>query len=171
MLLGTAAGDVVAEDPAPLAVHVVAGEERHHGETLHGHRQIAPDHRGEPVRLALQGELGPLDLLEVLKLQLEELDHLHGQPGRTGDTHRRVLVGREDLLDVALRDHVAHGRPPVTGQDDAAGEGRRDDRGAVRRLDGPLHGRQLPVAREHPGRLLGQEVHERRGPGRQEGSW
>ncbi|CAM5635315.1 hypothetical protein SCYAM73S_05744 [Streptomyces cyaneofuscatus] len=101
VLLGAAAGDVVGEDAALLAVDVVPREERHHGEALHGHGEVGADHGGEPVGLALQGELGALDLLEVLQLQLEQLDHLHGQSGGAGDAHRRVLVGREDLLDVA----------------------------------------------------------------------
>ena len=42
------------------------------------------------------------------------------------------LIGREHLLDVALRDDVAHRRPPVAGHHHPAGKGRGDDRGAVR---------------------------------------
>ena len=149
MLLGAAAGHVVGEDPALLAVHVVPGEQRDHGQALHGHAEVAADHGRQPVRLALQRELGALDLLEVLQLQLEQLDHLHGQTGRAGDPDGRVLVGREDLLDVALRDDVAHGGPAVTGEHHTAGERHGHDRRAVRRLDRTLHGRQLPVAGQH----------------------
>ena len=42
---------------------------------------------------------------------------------------------REDLLHVAVGDEVAHGGAPVAGHDDAAVEGQRDDRRAVRRLE------------------------------------
>ena len=153
------------------AVHVEPGEERDHGEPLHGHAEVGTDHGGQAVRLALQGELRALDLLEVLQLQLEELDHLDGETGGAGDTDRRVLVGREDLLDVPLRDDVAHRGPPVTGEHDPAGERHGHDGRAVRRLDHALGGRQLPVARKHLRLVLGQEVHEGRRPRRQEGSW
>ena len=152
-LLGTAARHVVGEDPALLAVHVVTGEDRDHGEALQRHAEVAADHGGEPVRLALQGERGALHLLEVLQLQLEELDHLHREPGGAGDADGGVLVGREDLLDVPLGDDVAHRRPPVAGEHHAAGVRRRDDGGAVRRLHRTLDGGQGTAARQHaPGR-------------------
>ncbi len=135
-LLGAAAGHVVGEDPARTAVLIEAGEQRHHGQPLHRHAQIAADHRGEPVGLALQREGGALHLLEVLQLQLEQLHHLHRQPRGARNTHGGVLVGGKDLLDVPLRDDVAHRRPPVPGQHHTAREGRCHDRGAVRRLHG-----------------------------------
>jgi len=90
--------------------------------------------------------LGAFDLLEVLQAPAGQLDHLDGQTGGAGDPHRRVLVGREDLLDVALCDDVAHGGPAVTGEHHAAGERDGDDGRAVRGLDDALGGRQLPVA-------------------------
>jgi hypothetical protein len=37
------------------------------------------------VGLALEAERGALDLLVVLELELEQLDHLHGRPGGAGD--------------------------------------------------------------------------------------
>jgi hypothetical protein len=48
-----------------------------------------------------------------------------------------VVVGREDLLDVALGDDVAHRGAPVAGHDHAAGVRHRDDRRAVRGLHVP----------------------------------
>src|SRR5579875_2770065 len=72
VLLVAAAGDVVGEDPAGLPVEVETGEERHHGQTLHRHAEVAADHRREPVGLADQRKSGALDLLVVLQLDLEE---------------------------------------------------------------------------------------------------
>ena len=76
-----------------------------------------------------------------------------------------VLVGREDLLDVALGDDVAHRGPPVAGHHDAAGEGRRDDRGAVRsQVAGVAAGQPAARARAAGrGDCRGQEVGERGG--------
>ena len=169
VFLRAAARDVVGEDAAAITVHVEAGEQRDDGQALQGHAQVGPDHRGEPVGLALQGELRALDLLEVLELQLEELDHLHRQPGGAGDADRRVLVGGEDLLDVALRDDVAHGRPAVAGQHHAAGERGRHDRRAVRSLHRALHRRQRTPAGQLVRHVVREEIHERGGAGRQEG--
>ena len=86
----------------------------------------------EPVGLAVHRERGALDLLVVLELGLEQPHHLDREAGGAGDADRGELVGREDLLDVALGDDVAHRGPAVTGHDHAAGERRRHDRGAVR---------------------------------------
>lgn len=168
-LLGAAAGDVVAEDPATAQVQVVAREERDDGQALHRHAQVAPDHGGEAVGLALQREHGALDLLVVLQLQLEEPDHLHREPGGAGDADRAVLVGREDLLDVPLGDHIAHGGPPVTGDHHPAGEDRRDDGGPVRRVDGQPR-REHTASGEQFRRMVRQELDERRGSGGEEGS-
>jgi hypothetical protein len=53
---------------------------------LHGHAEVAADHRGQAVGLALEGQLDrALDLLVVLQLDLEELDQLDGEAGRPGD--------------------------------------------------------------------------------------
>ena len=41
------------------AVEVVAGEQRHDGQALHGHAEVAADQRGEPVGLAVEGERVP----------------------------------------------------------------------------------------------------------------
>ncbi len=131
-LLVAAAGDVVGEDPADLAGEVEAGEQRHDGQALHRHAEVAADQRREPVGLAVHRERGALDLLVVLELGLEQPHHLDREPGGAGDADAGVLVGREDLLDVALGDDVAHRGAPVAGHHDAAGEGRGHDRGAVR---------------------------------------
>ena len=68
------------------------------------------------LALPSRRELLALDLLVVLELELEELDHLDGRAGGAGDGDARVAVGREDLLDVAVADEVARrwpaGRPP-----------------------------------------------------------
>ena len=108
VLLVAPAGDVVAEDPPVPASEVVAGEQRHHRQTLHRQAEVAPDHRrraGSPCR---RGRAGALDLLVVLELDLEQPDELDGEPGGAGDADAGVLVGREHLLDVALGDDVAH---------------------------------------------------------------
>jgi hypothetical protein len=102
----------------------------------------------------------------VLELDLEQPHHLDGDAGTAGDADGGVLVGREDLLDVALGDDVAHRGAPVTGDDHAAGERRRDDGGAVRsEVAGVGLGQPLgygATAGQQIGCLLGQEVAERR---------
>ena len=75
----------------------------------------------ELVGLALEAERRALDLLVVLELELEELDHLDGRAGGAGDGDARVAVGREDLLDGAVADEVARGGPPVAGHHHAVG--------------------------------------------------
>ena len=138
--------------PLP-SVDVVAGEERHHREALHGQAEVAADHGREPVGLALDGHQRALDLLVVLELDLVELDQLDGEAGGAGDADHGVLVGREDLLHVAVGDEVAHRGAAVAGHDDAAGELERHDRRAVRRLEaGP--GRQRTTGRQQPGASL-----------------
>ncbi len=76
-LLVVPAGDVVGEDPARPPGQVVAGEERHHRQTLHGHGQVLAHHLAELVGLPLEAEDHPFDLLVVLQLGLEQPDHLH----------------------------------------------------------------------------------------------
>ena len=116
--------------------------------------EVAADHRGEPVGLAVEGERGALDLLVVLELDLEQPHHLDREAGGAGDADAGELVGGEDLLDVALGDDVAHRGAPVAGHHDAAGERRGDDRGAVRR------------------RSTGAARRQRRGaPGSRSGAW
>ena len=132
-------------------MQVVAGEQRHDREPLHRHAEVAADQRGQPVGLAVEGQRGALDLLVVLELDLEQPDQLDGQPGRAGDADAGELVGREDLLDVALGDDVAHRRPTVAGHHDAVAERRSDDRGAVRDLG---HGACRPAVRR-PGNRSG----------------
>src|SRR5680860_132299 len=92
MLLVAAAGDVIGEDPASHGVEVETGEHRDHGQALHGHRQIRPDHRGEPVGLALDRQQRPLDLLVVLELDLEQLHHLDGKANRLASMIRANLA-------------------------------------------------------------------------------
>ena len=130
-LLVVAAGDVVGEDPPGPPAQVVAGEQRHHRQALHGQWQVGADHLGELVGLALEAEGHALDLLVVLELDLEEPDHLDGEAGRPGDGHRRVAVGGEDLLHGPVGDGVALGGPAVAGHDDPVGEAQRHHRGGV----------------------------------------
>ena len=95
----------------------------------------------------------------MLELDLEQPDDLDGQPGGARDADAGELVGREDLLDVALGDDVAHGRSPVTRHDDAAGEGRRDDRRAVRCVEGAAEGQVARTGQQVRG-VAGQELGE-----------
>ena len=60
-----------------------------------------------PSRLSVDA----LDLLVVLELELEQLDHLHGRAGRAGDGDAAVAVGREHLLHRAVADEVAASWP------------------------------------------------------------
>ncbi len=53
-LLVAAAGRVVGVDPAHCPAHVVAGEQGHHHEALHGHGQVGAHHLGQLVGLALE---------------------------------------------------------------------------------------------------------------------
>ena len=98
LLLVAAAGDVVLEQPALAAAHVVAGEQRHDAEALHGGRQVVAHHLPELVGLALEAEDGALHLLVVLELELEELHHLDGRARGAGDGDAAEAVGREHLL-------------------------------------------------------------------------
>ena len=86
-----------------------------------------------------------------------------------GDADAGVLVGGEHLLDVALGDDVAHRGAPVAGHHDAAGEGGRDDRRAVRDVDGQVGLPPAAPSGQQVGRVPGQEVDERRAAWRQEG--
>ena len=135
-LLVVPAGDVVAEDPARggagRRVEVEAGEQRDDGEALQRRAEVAADHRGEAVGLAVEGEREALDLLVVLELDLVEPDHLDRDARGAGDADDAVGVGRVDLLDVAAGDQVAHGGAAVAAHEDAALVGDGDDRGAVR---------------------------------------
>ena len=168
-LLVEAAGDVEAEDPAGLGrvggVQVVPGEERDDGEALHRGAEVVADHRGEPVRLAVEREHRALDLLVVLQLDLEQPDQLDADAGRAGDADQRVRVGGVDLLDVAAGDQVAHGGPAVAGHDHAVGVGQRDDRGGVRSGRHRAVGRQRPPAGQQLGRVAGEVLGEGRRAG------
>ena len=122
-------------------------------------------------RLALPSidSVDPLDLLVVLELGLEQPHHLDREAGGAGDADAGVLVGREDLLDVALGDDVAHRGAPVAGHHHAAGERRGHDRRAVRRQVGGAAPGQARRAGSRsgdrwPGSRRSDEV-----PGRQEG--
>src|SRR5918994_5122815 len=142
LLLVAAAGHVVLEQPAEAPAGVVAGEQRHHRQALHGGREVVADHLAELVGLALEGEGGVLDLLVVLELELEQLDHLEGGAGGARDRHAGVPIGGEHLLHRAMADQVPPGGPPGTPPDHTLGVTDGDDRRAVRSVD-PGAGRQL----------------------------
>ena len=139
LLLVAPAGDVVLEQPARRPAQVVAGEEGHHGEALHGRREVVAHHLAELVGLALEREVLALDLLVVLQLELEEGHHLDRGAGGTGDGHARPAVGGEHLLDGAVADEVAGGGPPVTRHDHPVGVADGHDRRAVGREEVGRH--------------------------------
>lgn len=115
-LLVQAARHVEAEDAAPGARggrRVVAREERDDGEALHGLAEVLPDHRGQSACLRAEGHRDALDLLEVRELDLVQLHHVHGESDGACEGDGGVVVRRVDLLQVALRDEVAHRGPAV----------------------------------------------------------
>ena len=131
VLLVAAAGDVVLEEPAHAAADVEAGEQGHHREALHGRRQVVAHHLPELVGLALEAERRALDLLVVLELELEQLDHLDGRARRAGDGDAGVLVGREHLLDRPVADEVARRGPAVAREHHTVEVADRHHGGAV----------------------------------------
>src|SRR6185312_7618178 len=58
----------------PQFLQGTLGEQRHDSQPLQCLTEVATDHGGEPVRLPVQRELGPLYFLEVLELDLEQPD-------------------------------------------------------------------------------------------------
>ncbi len=124
-LLVATAGDVVVPQPPALAAQVVAGEDRHDDHAHHRRLEVAADHHRELVGLALEAERRALDLLVVLELELEQLDHLHRRTGGAGDGDTAVAVGLDDLLHRPMGDQVAGRGTPVAGHHDAVGEAQR----------------------------------------------
>ncbi|CAM5696005.1 hypothetical protein SGRIM128S_00328 [Streptomyces griseomycini] len=169
-LLVAASGGVEGEDAAPTPLGggaVVAGEERHDGEALHGQAEVLADHHGQPGRLGGEGHGDALDLLEVREFDLVELDHVQGEAHGPGDRDRGVVVRGQHLLQVALGDQVARRGPAVAGDEDAVAVGEGEDRGAVRDPgDGGVPGQGARA--QQPGAVGRQELGERRGPRREE---
>ena len=130
-----AAGDVVGEHPADLAVLVVAGEERNDREALHRGGQVAAHHHAELVGLAFEAQHLALHFLVVLELGLEQLHHLDRGPGRAGDRDTGEVVGGEHLLDAPAGDRVARRRAAVTRHHHAVGVADRDHGRAVGNVD------------------------------------
>ena len=162
LLLVASAGDVVGKEPADAGRPVEAGEQRNHGESLHGHGQVSADHRAEPVGLAFEAQQRSLNLFVVLEFHLEQPGDVEGDAGRAGDAQHGVLVRREDLLDVPAGDDVAHRGAPVPGHQHAAGVAERDDGGGVRHLQ-----RRGGVRRQgRGGQVLGGVQAEGSKPGR-----
>src|SRR3972149_3333446 len=112
------AGGVVGEEAAFGPSLVEPAEERNNDESLQRQREVPPDHLCEAIRLSLQGQAITGDLLAVLALELEELDDLDGLAGRPRYRDRRVLVGRDALLDPVVGYRVALGRAPVPSHPD-----------------------------------------------------
>jgi hypothetical protein len=102
----------------------------------------------------------------VLEFELVELDQFDAEAGRAGDADERVAVGREDLLDVAAGDVVAHGRAAVACHDDALGGAQGDDGGGVGADGGEVTGRQGSAPRQHFGCHLHEELREGGGSSR-----
>src|ERR1700722_5746331 len=112
----------------------------------------------------------------MLELDLEQPHDLDADAGHAGNANAGELVAAEDLLDVALGDHVAGRRTPVSGHDNATVANGGHDRGAARKplparppAAAPGHGhdtRDLSVvastaaARQQFGRRHGQEITE-----------
>jgi hypothetical protein len=119
----------------------------------------------------VQGEHRALDLLEVLQLHLVEPDQLDPDPGGAGHADQRVRVRGVDLLDVPVRDEVAHRRTPVAGHDHAAYARDRDDRGGVWSHVGGEPGRQRPAAGQQLGRGEAQKLREGRRLRRGKSGW
>ena len=102
----------------------------------------------------------------MLQLHLEQSHKFDRDTRDTGNPDDRVLVGTEDLLDVALGDQVAHGGPAIAGHHNPTVEGRGNDRGAVRgqvrtQAAGPRQrfgGNALGEACERTGQLEGPGV-------------
>src|SRR6185437_6899584 len=169
VLLVRAARHVVAEDPAGPGVLVVAGEQGDHRQALHRGHQVVADHLAEAVGLALEGERAALHLLVVLEFDAEQADELKSHAGHARHADRRVLVGAEYLLHVALGDHVPGGRAPVARHHHAALGGDRDDRRRVRQVLDQVGG-HVRAARQRTDRadreqvrgVRGEEVGERR---------
>ena len=144
-----------------LAVLVVAREQRHDREALHRGGQVAAHEHAELVGLAFEAEHVALHLLVVLELRLEQLHHLDRGPGRAGDRDAGEVVGREHLVDAAVGDRVARGRPAVAGHHHAVGVADRDDRGAVRDVE-RHRAAAAPGARQRVRAHLAEELGERR---------
>src|SRR5450631_4521171 len=135
MLFVPTASDVERKDAASLRrigdQQVVAREKRHNGEALHRHRQVATNHHREPICLTLKGKCGSLKLFVVLEFDLEQPYELDREAGGAGDANTRMLIGLEDLLDVACGDENEHRCAAVTRHHDAAIKGDRHNRCAV----------------------------------------
>ena len=93
--------------------------------------RFAAHHLPELVGLALERERLAFDLLVVLELHLEQLDHLDRGTGGPGDGDAGVVVGREDLLDAPAGDRVPGGGAPVARHHHSPGEADGEDGGAV----------------------------------------
>ena len=152
-LLIAPARHVIGKDPATVGIEVVAGKERHDRESLHCHAEIAAQERGQPIRLAVQRERDSLNLFVVFEFDLEKPHHLDGNSRGTSDTDDRVLICRENLFDVPLRDDVAHRCSTIPRHDDAIAAGESDDRRAMRHCRHALHGvvtrRRRPAVHVH----------------------
>jgi hypothetical protein len=140
VLLIRAAGHVVTEDATAIPLFVVADEERHDDKSLHGRAEVSPDHPGEAVRLAFQGQRTALHLLIVLELDLEQADELNPHTAGARVAHGGELVAAEDLLHIPLRDHASGGGPAVTGQHHPVLAHRGHDRRSVRQVADSLSG-------------------------------
>ena len=99
LLLVASAGDVKGKQSAlVIATSVEASEDRHNSHALHGSREVVPQHLRQLVGLTLERQRVALDLLVVLELELEQLDHLDGWPGGAGDSDSRPPISLEDLF-------------------------------------------------------------------------
>ena len=114
-----APGHVVREDTTSTFVQVESTEEWDDCQSLHGQSQIVAKQGGQAIRLAVESQRHPLDLLVVFEFDTEQSNQLDGDAGRTSNSNDGVLIGLEDLLDVLLGNQVAHGRPPVPSHDHA----------------------------------------------------
>ena len=149
-LLVATAGDVERPQPTGVPALVVATEDRHHAHAHHRRLEVGADHARELVRLALQAQRHALDLLVVLELELEELDHLHRRTGRAGDGDGAEAIGLDHLLHRAMADRVAGGGSTVTRHHHAAGEAHRHAGGGVGHGAGACRRRPWAVSTSAP---------------------
>ncbi len=115
-------------------VDVVAHQQGHRHQTLHGRREIAAHQSREPIGLTVEGQRHTFELFVMLQLDGVQPREFDGDGGGSSDTGRGVVVGDLHLVDIAVGDVVALSGAPVTGDQHSAAVRERHDGGAVRQI-------------------------------------